>query len=358
VKINGTAATKGTAFYLRHINRLEVRDSQACYQLDGISRDGMVIRDVTHASLERVQLLNKYDRLTVTETPTLILRGCVYGSRVVSSATTTLIEGTSPALLNAGGDVATLPAGKGLLVKSPDGLSVSRIGIDNEGALLITPIIASPAAIPGLQGWWKADVGTSAVVDLAAVSQWDDQSGNDRHLLQTAATKQPLYVASGQNAKPVLRFDGDDDFLSATFALMQPEHVFIVFKATGALVSGDTVMDGKATNTMRLYRSSSSGIQLYAGAAGPSRNTTPQSYHAYSALFSGDVSELRVDGGAASIVNAGTNGAGGVVLGLLGPGSRFPMACEIAEVIVYNFALSAANRELIEEYLRRRWATP
>lgn len=47
--------------------------------------------------------------------------------------------------------------------------------------------------------------------DDGYVTTWYDQSGNGRNAAQSTAVRQPLFVASGQNGRPVLRFDGIDD---------------------------------------------------------------------------------------------------------------------------------------------------
>ena len=46
-----------------------------------------------------------------------------------------------------------------------------------------------PTDIPGLVGWWKQGDWTSA---SARVSQWNDSSGNARHLLQATGANQPI----------------------------------------------------------------------------------------------------------------------------------------------------------------------
>jgi hypothetical protein len=47
---------------------------------------------------------------------------------------------SSGTMFNTAGDVITLAAGKGLIVKSPDASKCARIGIDNSGALAATLI--------------------------------------------------------------------------------------------------------------------------------------------------------------------------------------------------------------------------
>ena len=56
----------------------------------------------------------------------------------------------------------------------------------------------TPRRVSGLSGWWKQ--GTGITSSSERVSQWDDQSGNARHLLQATGANQPIYLPwSGAN---------------------------------------------------------------------------------------------------------------------------------------------------------------
>ena len=68
-----------------------------------------------------------------------------------------------------------------------------------------------------LQLWLKADSGLTTNA-TGAVAEWQDQSGNNNHALQGDEALQPKVVANALNSKPVLRFDGTDDYLNVTSA--------------------------------------------------------------------------------------------------------------------------------------------
>lgn len=172
VIVNGSAARDGTAFYLRNIDRLWMKDCIAGGQMaNEDQRDGVLLYDVSQAELERVTLRDRYDRLSTVRTPSLILKDCRYRTLTTDESLTTLVRGTSPALLLDGGDVAAPRAGSGLVVMSPDGRKAARIGIDDDGALLATPVISAlhPVSLTGLVAWYKADSGTSSTVGQRAV---------------------------------------------------------------------------------------------------------------------------------------------------------------------------------------------
>ena len=76
-------------------------------------------------------------------------------------------------------------------------------------------------------GYPEQDIGYTAAGDLDTataasflsgdtgyITKWYDQGGNSRDIAQATLANMPLYVASGQNSKPVLQFDGSNDYLS------------------------------------------------------------------------------------------------------------------------------------------------
>ena len=68
----------------------------------------------------------------------------------------------------------------------------------------------SPLDIPNLKLWLRAD--TIGLADGTAVTDWLDSSGNAAHFSQTGGNR-PLYKTGIQNGKPVVRFDGSNDYV-------------------------------------------------------------------------------------------------------------------------------------------------
>ena len=63
-----------------------------------------------------------------------------------------------------------------------------------------------------LQLWLRADAGVT-VNSAGGVILWNDQSTNGNNALAPSDSVAPLLVANALNSKPVLRFDGADDYL-------------------------------------------------------------------------------------------------------------------------------------------------
>ncbi len=73
------------------------------------------------------------------------------------------------------------------------------------------PAQCATAPTAGLGLWLKADAGITT--NGATVSEWADQSGQGRHMVQTNAAAQPTLVTSGTSL-PGVSFDGVNDFMT------------------------------------------------------------------------------------------------------------------------------------------------
>jgi hypothetical protein len=96
----------------------------------------------------------------------------------------------------------------------------------------------SPTDIAGCKLWLAADGTlwqdsartTPATADGDPVGAWDDASGGGNHATQATAGFRPLLKTAIVNSKPVIRFDGTDDFLSAAIAADASVTAFFVAK--------------------------------------------------------------------------------------------------------------------------------
>lgn len=206
-----------------------------------------------------------------------------------------------------------------------------------------------PQSIYGLAAWWRADMGVT-MDGSSKVSAWADQSGNGRHFLQATGSQQPTWSATaGPNGTPALVFDEADDSMTATWALVQPEHVFIVAKMDTSQINPSIFDGGAGTgNRMRLY---STGVgPAYSGTYVTSDGANnvvvvhdPEAaFKMYGCLFKGASSQQSVSGVATVTGNAGTNGGGGIRLNCFGSGGGYA-GITTPEALVYSRALSAAE---------------
>ncbi len=91
--------------------------------------------------------------------------------------------------------------------RGPEGDNLSDYAID----FLAVPADATLLPVANLSLWLKADSGTEA--DNGRVVRWLDRSGNGNHAEQPGDPNRPEWIEHGIAARPALRFDQIDDFL-------------------------------------------------------------------------------------------------------------------------------------------------
>lgn len=196
------------------------------------------------------------------------------------------------------------------------------------------------------------------------VKQWNDSSGSNdatHNLIQTGQTKQPAYYTAGANSsynnQPFLSFvSSASQFLRSTAwtnALPQPATIVIVGNdgASGTQIFCDGI-DG--TNRLTVYANATyqsfGGVSLSTGIAD---NTSP---HILSSVFNGASSNAYLDSNyRAATGNTGTNGIAGLTLGINADGISTPLNGKIAEVMIFNRALSQAEVQSLEMYAAKRY---
>jgi hypothetical protein len=96
-----------------------------------------------------------------------------------------------------------------------------------------------------------ADAATVTTVS-GAVSQWNDKSGNGRNASQATAGSRPTVASASQNSLNGISFDGVDDRLGFSSALLNATHsLFILFKPTLEAVTGTVFGQWQAGQTGR-----------------------------------------------------------------------------------------------------------
>ena len=118
----------------------------------------------------------------------------------------------------------------------------------------------TPADITTM-AWYDAADASTITLNGATVSQWDDKSGNELHLVQPVATSQPLYEPTGYNGLPTLTFDGVDDFFNNNnVALALGAGDFTMFFVCRTLSNNRTQMTAvRGSASSRMYLRSSGG---------------------------------------------------------------------------------------------------
>lgn len=225
------------------------------------------------------------------------------------------------------------------------------------------------------------------------VATWQDKSGNDRHVTQSSAVREPAYVEDGMgmgNQKAAVRFDGGDDALQATTA---GDWTFLnngtdntVFVVTRWRVGGDieallATKEGSGTVGFELspddrgsiFNDEISGAVARGVAGQLALNvTTPDNSFRHNRDYvvtwrfengaAGDDGAIRINespSASSEPAYAFASGApaGALVIGDRPNGPTVPYDGDIAEVIIYDRALTSGEIDGIEDYLYEKYFT-
>lgn len=199
--------------------------------------------------------------------------------------------------------------------------------------------------------WTPAQITTAVWLDAAdtstitlngsTVSQWSDKSGNGRNVAQATAANQPTYATTGLNGKPVLTFDGVDDFVGSGIAAQTG--FFITVLAPGARDYGGA-----------LGFNAKHGI-LREGTTNVLYFSTANMFPSTSARRNGALSTVLGAANSAAIFSqGGTESSRTLVLGRDVAGGN-PDNCNIAEVVLLSIDPSTDTRQRLEGYLAWKW---
>lgn len=208
-------------------------------------------------------------------------------------------------------------------------------------------IVAPP--LTGMVAWYRKGIGITVAT---GVSQWSDQSGNNRHLTQATGANQP--ALQGDNT---ILFDGVNDYLkTSSFTLVQPSTVYILGQQV-AWTYGRYWFDGAGLNGGGILQAGNSGgnvanrLTYFAGSYPTgSVDLSLGTYSVVQVVFNGASSLIQLDAAAAVTGTTGANSLGGITLGAAG-NNGVNGNIRIKEVIVYSVAHDATQRAAVRAYL-------
>ena len=222
----------------------------------------------------------------------------------------------------------------------------------------------TPASLSGLSMWLDPTDSATLTLSGSQIVDISDKSGNGNHATQPTAASRPL-TGGSINGLNAMIFDGTDDFfnLGAGIAGIMTGAVtaFIVALSDNAGDASQLLMGfGTATTAPRgatIFQTATQLQGYHRTTVAPTnltftRNTTP-----FLACLRRNNGSVRVWG------NGGTSAYGSdsedvtATLGTIGAAgaaaNRFDG--QIAEIIIYNRALSSAEMNLVNNYLAAKW---
>ncbi|HPB26545.1 MAG TPA: hypothetical protein PLE11_12385, partial [Bacteroidales bacterium] len=217
----------------------------------------------------------------------------------------------------------------------------------------------SPSQIPGLSLWLRAD--SNVILNGSNVSQWSDCSGNNNNAAQASAVNQPLLDSGQLNGYPVLRFDGNDDFMEFASGFMYnwPELSFFIvikpfssgnqgiFAPTNAYSTGLEFLSWTGTTQLRINNNLKYGAGLITNGTFTISDFTYN--NAATNGYANGVTLTSATGGNPLDFN------GVYALGRI-YSTGYNAAFDVAEILAYNRTVSLVERNEIEQYLRLKYA--
>ena len=252
----------------------------------------------------------------------------------------------------------------------PPGEAESR---DWERDLVHNPGPVAPTI--GLAAWFRADVGTA--IEGGKVAQWQDQSGHARHALQLNPAARPTLAAGAVGGKPALRFDGASNVMSFDCPVNGLPAMTIILVAWSSKNQSFGQLGNYAAlqwpesgpwggvflSPQQIYVPWRFGTSQFGNTSSWDRpGGTPAGWTVSTVKKDGTKEELFVQGVSVlstkdrfpaiahtqdtATIGAGTESRGNALK--FYPG-------DIAEILVFTRAISEAERDAIERYLRGKY---
>ena len=222
-----------------------------------------------------------------------------------------------------------------------------------------------PPSIPNLALWLDASQITG-LPDGTAVSQWSDASGQGHHAIQLLLQNRPIYRSAALNGRPVVRFDGSNDFLGLTGTIVsgsQARTVFFVARPDTVGNKGIVDLGNGKTLGAGFLVTPEYGVRVNGGSRLWLPSAPTQAAQIGVVQFAGTNTagiSLWINGtlrSATSTIAAPvqTSGSGSVGTWTAGPVGSNNFDGDIAEIIVYGRALNATERQAVHQYLDTKY---
>ncbi len=232
-----------------------------------------------------------------------------------------------------------------------------------------TPTPEAPPEVSGLELWLDANDETTITHVANSISQWDDRSGNSNNVTAPLAANEPTLTPNGYGARNTVSFDGTDDYMTVSLPAKSEMTVIVVFKYNQLnQASGDfdylySHGSGSANNMASIsrYSAGSRADEYYCYDGGVVLNgpvLTGQVFQTFTQRFNSTATfhELFIDGVSQTVTdnNVAFSLTGTFDLGRYLAGNHY-LDGEIAEIIVYDNAISEQDRIDVESYLTTKW---
>lgn len=239
----------------------------------------------------------------------------------------------------------------------------------------LTPLkvgsVWTPLQLPNLLAWYSAKQGIT--LNGSTVSQWNDLSGNGRHLTQAVASSQPTYNATGLNSKPTCYFDGSGDYMTYVGAALPTYQNFTVWMVLKQVNNSNydvvwfapsNLVGQTGDAFLEVRNGATDQLDIWVFNAGPSAGSGAGTFTGggiYRLLTYGDGSTLSLDINAVNKIAFSSSGR------FIGDTFTFPsfrylgytvydLECYISEIIVTTATPTAQDKADLEAWYTSQWA--
>ncbi len=211
----------------------------------------------------------------------------------------------------------------------------------------------------GLNLWLKAD--GPMTQNGSTVARWDDVSGSGNDASQGICSAQPALVLNTLNGLPVVRFDGSSTCLTTAAPVTTSTQYSMFVVSTLGGVNGPIYNGLPSTNGYGFYRSNSADYGLnYGGVSapvfGPTQTSGFQTLEAQ--RDSSGTTTFYQNGTPSGGTSTATPNEPSNLTTIGGLWSNQIFQGDIAEILVYNRALSTTERQQVEQYLHQKYFVP
>lgn len=235
-----------------------------------------------------------------------------------------------------------------------------------------------PDNINGLQLWldasdsstlFQSSGGSAASADGDPVGYWADKSGNGRNAIQSSGTNKPSVRLNVLNTKPVIRFDGVNDFLgnSMQFANSAFTIIAITKRAGGTNYPSFVCEYSGTTNAYFAFGlDPSSYLSIHKTGLATSASNLVQTAGTFfiqsaqsSGISSGNISvDVKSNGvdASSSLTLTGLLTNSATMFGASKNGTADYFNGDFAEIIIYNSVISGSDLDLVNNYLNQKWS--
>lgn len=253
---------------------------------------------------------------------------------------------------------STLELGQAVILENFEPTAQGGLRTRNAWDTISKKGLVSSPSIPAATLWLKADAITG-LNDGDPVTTWEDSSANGYDATQATGANKPTYQTDELNGKPVLRFDGTDDWMeTAAFSggELANTTIFVVAKKTadGSIAQAlyDGLISGKRNAQVNI---GSHDWTIQSGGSSITGSDSDASWHVFTATFQGSGNDsFYVDGRFDVGGDTGGNALSGLTIGSRHD-QALPFGGDIAEILVYDGVLSTVQQEDVEVYLSLKY---